>query len=944
MKKILLALTLTIACSLRLLAINAFPERITFHQPASKIAVDLFLKGDEKVHWAETLDGYSLLHGKDGAFYYAMPDGKGGMTVSDFLATQINDRSDEVVAFLSHTPKHLLFSHEQVNELRTVWDDLSKMRVQPKAMSNVIGEKKFLVVLFAFNDQAFEHSKREFENLFNQVNYTANRATGSVTDYYHDVSGGRFSLQVDIVGPYTGDSSTAFYGNNPNESTGYQTFAEEAAAYAATQINFDDYDNDHDGHIDGMHIIFAGRGEEATGNAEYIWSHKWNIFSAPQYNNTIVDVYSCSPECSGGNNSFSEESNLTAIGVICHELGHVFGAPDYYDTDYAGSGGQFPGLGNWDIMSGGSWNNSGKTPCHHNAYTKLYVYKWGTCDTLTNPEMVTMQSVTNSLTDYHRVNTGTRGDFFLIENRQKTKWDHSIPGHGMIVYHVHPDANGASVANYRHPQQIYILAHTADTLPNSNVSSYGALSYASYPGDLHRTDLNDFTTPSFRPWNNSHNNSPISFISENEQHGTVSFCFKGASPTSDSFTAQSVSDSKIRLDWNNYGSMKALIIASENGYAGTPQNGVNYRVGDTLADGGVVVFFNNSNTAFAGNLQSGTHYFFKLYNKIDDSTYTATALLADATTSSCPATEWRDEDFETFAAGALTQCWEGDWNVRSDNGNTRLYADNSSSVSAPESRTLYTAPCYFPDSISDVVLSFRYGFINCDEENSLTVLYRSNPEADWQELKTFNNTTEEFDTAAYFQLSQVSSYTLFGFRFNKSNTADMWIDDVALTPGLLGRSTHNEGGEVDPCGYNVFQNGDSVYFRMYPEPGHKYANFYLDGERVNNNKVKLIDSVRTYIHVVRKAFEVRATFAINAAIDEVSAQENLLLYPNPTTGNITISQMGDEAKEVLLYNIQGQLVMRQRISGESQTLDLSALPAGLYLLKAGSKTAKIVKQ
>ena len=83
---------------------------------------------------------------------------------------------------------------------------------------------------------------------------------------------------------------------------------------------------------------------------------------------------------------------------------------------------------------------------------------------------------------------------------------------------------------------------------------------------------------------------------------------------------------------------------------------------------------------------------------------------------------------------------------------------------------------------------------------------------------------------------------------------------------------------------------------------------------------------------------------VNAGIDEASAQTSLLLYPNPTTGSITISQMGDDAKEVLVFNIQGQVVMRQHIGGESLTLDLSPLPAGLYLLKAGSQKAKIIKQ
>ena len=178
----------------------------------------------------------------------------------------------------------------------------------------------------------------------------------------------------------------------------------------------------------------------------------------------MVDVYSCSPECQG------TSSDLTTIGVICHELGHVFGAPDYYDTDYEESGGQFPGLGNWDVMSSGSYNNGGKRPAHHNPYTKIYIYKWRDCDTLDGSSTKIVMDPVEEGGKIYRVNTSTNRDFFLLENRQAVKWDKALPGHGMLVYHVHPAAHGASVHNYQHPQQIYILAkpgNNNESCPNS---------------------------------------------------------------------------------------------------------------------------------------------------------------------------------------------------------------------------------------------------------------------------------------------------------------------------------------------------------------------------------------------------------------------------------------------------------------------------------------------
>ncbi|MDR1341697.1 MAG: leucine-rich repeat protein [Prevotellaceae bacterium] len=61
------------------------------------------------------------------------------------------------------------------------------------------------------------------------------------------------------------------------------------------------------------------------------------------------------------------------------------------------------------------------------------------------------------------------------------------------------------------------------------------------------------------------------------------------------------------------------------------------------------------------------------------------------------------------------------------------------------------------------------------------------------------------------------------------------------------------------------------------------------------------------------------------------------VYPNPTSGAITIENDG---AEVLLYSVSGVLLKR----AHGNRLDLSGYPDGVYLLRTGSKAVKVVKQ
>ncbi|MBQ9471175.1 MAG: leucine-rich repeat protein [Bacteroidales bacterium] len=76
--------------------------------------------------------------------------------------------------------------------------------------------------------------------------------------------------------------------------------------------------------------------------------------------------------------------------------------------------------------------------------------------------------------------------------------------------------------------------------------------------------------------------------------------------------------------------------------------------------------------------------------------------------------------------------------------------------------------------------------------------------------------------------------------------------------------------------------------------------------------------------------------------DGATLRESLTLYPNPTTGIFNIE--APMATEVQVHSISGQLLHRQPLLPEGSTrVDISRMPAGVYVVRAGSMAAKLVK-
>ena len=309
-------------------------------------------------------------------------------------------------------------------------------------LGNYTGKKKGLIILVNFSDVAFSapDANTLFRRIANEKDFTEGKFKGSMHDYFYAQSGGLFDLTFDVVGPYTVSNEQAYYGSNNSKGNDMHPaeMVIEALGQADAEVDYADYDWDADGEVDQVYVVYAGKGEADGGDDITIWPHKWSLSSASAngdgtgaqtLDGVTIDTYACGAELDGST------GDTAGIGTMCHEFSHCLGYPDLYDIDY--SGGQ--GMGYWDLMASGSYNGGSYQPAGYTSYER-WVAGWMEPIELTATRQVTaMKPLQDGGESYVIYNNGNRDECFLLENRQKTGWDASLPGEGLLILHLDYD-------------------------------------------------------------------------------------------------------------------------------------------------------------------------------------------------------------------------------------------------------------------------------------------------------------------------------------------------------------------------------------------------------------------------------------------------------------------------------------------------------------------------
>lgn len=638
----------------------AYPGLIEFYQPDGT-TVKIRMMGDEFLSWAETEDGYTLLYDEVGFFTFAERTTEGNLVPSSIRALDKEYRSIDLNLKLESLEKHLRFSNIQVKEAQELRGKATSiLRRSPKKIADnngienpVIGTRKNLVILVDFPDLPFSCTKHDFNDLMNKEhNPIYNPAVGSVKDYYREASFGQLDLQTTVVGVYRMSQPMAYYGGNSLRKDYHaQDMIREAVALADADIDFSEFDNDGDGVVDGMHIIYAGYGEEAGGGANCIWAHASSVNA--YYDGVRLSPYSCSPELR--NNS---GKNMTHIGVICHELGHVFGTPDFYDTNYEING-TFPSTGQWDIMSQGNWNESGACPAMFNPYSVIYDFGWAEAKNIDKPSAITLKSKDKEQ-GFVRIDTQTEGEFYLLEYREHSGFDLRVPGHGLLVYHAIDNLSRrySNTINAMYPQQFYIVSANAPAaVPNSNPESYGIVNTAScpFPGTLGKTELSDFTTPNMLSYRGLETEMPITNIEEHVTQKLISFDVAGGGyDGAYGIKVVDTGSDYISLSWKTTKeNATMMLVASQDNTFGTPTK-LSYSEGDVIENGGMVVYVGKDLEYTHTGLEGHTDYYYIVYTLVDDIWYASTIKRAKTETGIIRKFPY----YENFESGVMEKAWK----------------------------------------------------------------------------------------------------------------------------------------------------------------------------------------------------------------------------------------------------------------------------------------------
>ena len=411
------------------------------------------------------------------------------------------------------------------------------------------GSPRVLTILAAFQDVDFTVNEpvQAFEQYLNgdrqiDLGNKNNLNIASVRQYFETSSGKQFSPQFDIVGPIVLPQKMAYYGGNKANGSDdkFSDFCKDAMEQARELVDdWSIYDNDKDGRIELVCVIFAGFGQNQGGADSTIWAKA--SYQNVKFNDALrISRFNCCAEL------FYPQypSYINGTGVFIHEFSHCMGLPDLYATNKNGYVNN-QGMESYSIMDYGLYNHNGFAPSPYNAWEQE-VMGWTEMEDIRSQ----MEEGTYQVDDllplieggkaYKLVNADNDRDYIVMENVQNRGINKYVGGHGLLVYHV--DYPYASVNmtdspnnNPGHPSVAVVPA--GGILINSYLRSSGktyttddwkiTLAAAPFPGTEQVTSLTDeMKLPNYCFWNGStakETGFMLNSISENEEAGTVSF-------------------------------------------------------------------------------------------------------------------------------------------------------------------------------------------------------------------------------------------------------------------------------------------------------------------------------------------------------------------------------------------------------------------------------------
>lgn len=538
MKRVIASIAIAM-CVVASWAVKADPTPTVVTQPDGT-QLTIIVHGDEDCNWYTTSDGV-LLYPIGNSYFVASISANGEIAPTTLLAHERSMRSDNETSIIARQDKAAFYSaikgRQQQYRTRRISIGTAATSYFPHT-----GSPKALVILVEFSDTLFsvsepsvvfdEYLNHEGSSMPDHSNYER-RNHGSVRQYFNDMSNGAFTPQFDVYGPVRMEKPSAYYGEGTDNMTRIKEMIVAACDSIDKDVDFTEYDQDGDGFVDLVYVIYAGYSQSVGGNSvDCIWPKSGTLGSVSNtFDGMKINRFGINNELNyypgrEFNNYPEITKRINGIGLFCHEFSHTLGFPDLYcelEVDNQE-------LEYWDLMDGGEYVDNGYTPAPYSPWEKE-VAGWTTIDEITEAKQITLadgQAV--------RIKSDTNDEYIILLNMQNNGWAKAMLGHGMLVYRIdYPydsvnlfdkpnaitsgkpavtllPADGLLISSYR----VYD-SEPSDTKPYS-ITEYINSHYGDpYPGTSNVTEIEKFQM------NECVIEKPIYNITENLEEGTISF-------------------------------------------------------------------------------------------------------------------------------------------------------------------------------------------------------------------------------------------------------------------------------------------------------------------------------------------------------------------------------------------------------------------------------------
>ena len=438
-----IALFLLLLCALpQFLTAGPARRNSVWHTQPDGTRVQLRLVGDEFGHTFVTMDGIPVIIEEDGSVRLRT------VLEMDALESERREALAESHALLARGSCHP--SHVSDNTLDYRMNDFPSQ-----------GEIHGVVLLVEYADVHFSQDSAAIHDLlaarYDADNYSepieycgwsphfsdsikvSTTIIGSARDYFRDQSFGQFVPRFDVIGPLRLSHNRSYYGAN-NRSGGdsnARSMVKEACqqAYASGHVDFSPYDNDGDGFVDFVYVVYAGSDEAQFGPAESIWAHASSLTESLQLGDVKVSRYACSGEL-----CYDTDNIVAGIGTFVHEFSHVIGMPDFYNTNTSAYGEEAFAMDVWSVLDYGMYNSEGYVPAGYTSFER-YSMGWIPMEELNEPVDMSLLPTDECRRGYRCfVSDEDTTSFIVLENIQKSRWNSQAPTYGLMISGVNYNA------------------------------------------------------------------------------------------------------------------------------------------------------------------------------------------------------------------------------------------------------------------------------------------------------------------------------------------------------------------------------------------------------------------------------------------------------------------------------------------------------------------------